>query len=34
MALVILDPNLEGEAGHHLAYDMAIAREARARGRQ
>ena len=32
MALVILDPNLEGEAGHHLAYDMAIAREARARG--
>lgn len=32
MALVILDPNLEGEAGHHLAYDMAIAREALARG--
>jgi hypothetical protein len=32
MALVILDPNLEGEAGHHLAYDMAIARAARARG--
>lgn len=32
MTLVILDPNLEGEAGHHLAYDMAIAREARARG--
>jgi hypothetical protein len=32
MALVILDPNLEGEAGHHLAYDMAIAREAMARG--
>lgn len=33
MALVILDPNLEGEAGHHLAYDLAIAREALARGR-
>ena len=32
MALVILDPNLEGPAGHHLAYDLAIAREARARG--
>jgi glycosyltransferase involved in cell wall biosynthesis len=32
MALVILDPNLEGEAGHHLAYDMAIARGAMARG--
>ncbi len=32
MALVILDPNLAGEAGHHLAYDMAIAREALARG--
>lgn len=32
MALVILDPNLEGEAGHHLAYDLAIAREALARG--
>jgi glycosyltransferase involved in cell wall biosynthesis len=33
MALVILDPNLEGEGGHHLAYDLAIAREALARGR-
>ncbi len=32
MALIILDPNLEGEAGHHLAYDLAIAREALARG--
>ncbi len=32
MALIILDPNLEGEAGHHLAYDLAIAREAMARG--
>lgn len=32
MALVILDPNLEGETGHHLAYDLAIAREALARG--
>ncbi len=32
MTLFILDPNLEGEAGHHLAYDLAIAREAIARG--
>ncbi|MBR0683441.1 hypothetical protein GXW74_23345 [Roseomonas eburnea] len=32
MALIILDPNLEGEAGHHLAYDLAIAKEALARG--
>jgi glycosyltransferase involved in cell wall biosynthesis len=32
MTLFILDPNLEGEAGHHLAYDLAIAREAVARG--
>lgn len=32
MALIILDPNLDGEAGHHLAYDLAIAREAMARG--
>ena len=32
MTLIILDPNLEGEAGHHLAYDLAIAREALARG--
>ncbi|MBP0465349.1 hypothetical protein J5Y09_15595 [Roseomonas sp. PWR1] len=32
MALIILDPNLEGESGHHLAYDLAIAREAMARG--
>ena len=32
MVLVILDPNLDGPAGHHLAYDLAIAREALARG--
>ncbi|CAH0231028.1 hypothetical protein [Roseomonas sp. CECT 9278] len=32
MTLIILDPNLEGEAGHHLAYDLAIAKEAIARG--
>ncbi len=32
MTLIILDPNLEGEAGHHLAYDLAIAQEALARG--
>lgn len=32
MTLIILDPNLEGEAGHHLAYDLAIAKEALARG--
>ncbi|WP_170979225.1 hypothetical protein [Roseomonas sp. HF4] len=32
MGLIILDPNLDGEAGHHLAYDLAIAREAMARG--
>jgi hypothetical protein len=32
MTLFILDPNLEGEAGHHLAYDLAIAQEAIARG--
>ncbi len=32
MALIILDPTLESEAGHHLAYDLAIAREALARG--
>lgn len=32
MALIILDPNLESEAGHHLAYDLAIAKEALARG--
>lgn len=32
MALVILDPNLDGPAGHHLAYDLAIAQEALARG--
>lgn len=31
MTLIILDPNLEGEAGHHLAYDLAIAKEALAR---
>jgi glycosyltransferase involved in cell wall biosynthesis len=32
MTLFILDPNLAGEAGHHLAYDLAIAQEAVARG--
>ncbi len=32
MTLIILDPNLDGEAGHHLAYDLAIAKEALARG--
>uniref|UniRef100_UPI0018E019AD hypothetical protein n=1 Tax=Roseomonas rosulenta TaxID=2748667 RepID=UPI0018E019AD len=32
MTLIILDPNLEGEAGHHLAYDLAIAKGAMARG--
>lgn len=32
MALIILDPNLESEAGHHLAYDLMIAKEALARG--
>jgi len=32
MGLIILDPNLDGEAGHHLAYDLAIAREAISRG--
>lgn len=32
MALVILDPNLDGPVGHHLTYDLAIAKEALARG--
>jgi len=34
MALIILDPNLEGEGGHHLAYDLAIAEAAMARGQE
>jgi glycosyltransferase involved in cell wall biosynthesis len=34
MGLVILDPNLIGEGGHHLGWDLAIAREARRRGQE
>lgn len=32
MRLLILDPNLTDRNGHHLGYDIAIAREARRRG--
>jgi hypothetical protein len=32
LALLILDPNLTGAQGHHLAYDLRIAREAVRRG--
>ncbi|GGG27145.1 hypothetical protein GCM10010964_13840 [Caldovatus sediminis] len=32
MALLLLDPNLTSEQGHHLAYDLRIAREAVRRG--
>lgn len=32
MTLFILDPNLDRENGHHLEWDLAIARAARARG--
>ena len=34
MALIILDPNLDGEGGHHLAYDLAIATAAAERGQE
>ncbi|MEO3474821.1 hypothetical protein AAFN86_23370 [Roseomonas sp. CAU 1739] len=32
MTLFILDPNLDRENGHHLEWDLAVARAARARG--